>query len=935
MRGAREHNLRVDELAIPKRQLVVFTGVSGSGKSSLAFDTLYAEGQRRYVESLSAYARQFLGQMDKPRYDALKGLSPTIAIEQKSASSNPRSTVGTITEIYDYLRVLYARAGEQKCHVCGSPVDGRSAAEMVETILAMPSGTKLSLLAPTVSGRKGEHRDVLVDAQKGGYVRARVDGKVVRIDEVRDLDRKKKHSIEILVDRITARVDDRARITDAVEASLKAGGGSLILAIDGKPDRMLSELRACPTCGIGFPELAPTSFSFNSPLGMCPDCTGLGTRVEMDPDLIVPDGKLSIAGGAIHPIATAQSRNEGWVLHLVQSLEREFAVDVDAPWKRLTDRDRELVLYGTGKITGRPALAAKFEGVIEMLMRRLGDSASEATRGRMERYLRERTCRACGGARLRPESRAVGVGGVSIVALTAMTVARARDHLAGLDLDPSRTLIAAEVLKEIDARLGFLLNVGLEYLTLDRPAASLSGGEAQRIRLASQLGSELSGVMYVLDEPSIGLHPRDNRRLIATLQRLRDLGNSVIVVEHDQETIESADWVVDFGPGAGARGGFVVFAGTPAELRADTKSLTGRYLAGTESIAVPAKRRPARGQITVRGARENNLKSINVSFPLGNLVAVTGVSGAGKSSLVNEILYPALRSELYDSVDPIGQHDGVDGMDLIDKVLCIDQQPIGRTPRSNAATYTKAFDLIRDLFAALPEARSFGFGASRFSFNVKGGRCEACEGDGVRRVEMHFLADVLVPCAVCHGKRYNEATLRVKYKGKSIAEVLETPVAEALELFAHVPALKQILQTLDEVGLGYLHLGQPAPQLSGGEAQRVKLSRELCRKDTGNTLYLLDEPTTGLHFDDTKRLLAVLHRLVDHGNTVVVIEHNLDVIKSADWVIDIGPDGGEAGGNLVAAGTPEELAQSTTSYTGQFLRPVLGVKTPAAKRARK
>jgi excinuclease ABC subunit A len=832
VKGAREHNLDIAYLEIPKRKLVVFTGVSGSGKSSLAFDTLYAEGQRRYVESLSSYARQFLGQMEKPRYEHIRGLSPTIAIEQKAASSNPRSTVGTITELYDYLRVLYARAGEQRCHICAGPVAARSAAEIVDELGGLPKGTKATLLAPKVEHRKGEFRELIDEARKEGFVRARIDGMVVRLEDVQGLEKLKKHTIELVIDRVTLQPGDRdarARLTDSVETALRAGQGQLRVLVDGEErPRAYSDKRGCPKCGVGLPELTPQMLSFNSPLGMCPGCSGLG-KVDL---------------GWEH------QHGEGW----------------------------------------------RLEG---------------------------ETCSECRGLRLRPESRAVFFAGKSITDATALTVADAMQHFRSLKLTGARQQIATEVLKEINARLGFLLDVGLDYLTLDRASETLSGGEAQRIRLASQLGSELSGVMYVLDEPSIGLHQRDNLRLIATLRRLRDLGNSVLVVEHDTETIESADWVLDFGPGAGRHGGKVVADGPPAKLRADAKSPTGRFLAGRDTIAVPETRRRPSGWIEVRGARENNLKDIDVKFPLGVLCAITGVSGAGKSSLINQILHPALRRVLHEANLRVGAHKSIVGVELIDKVIDIDQNPIGRTPRSNPATYTKAFDHIRQLFAGTPEARTYGFSPGRFSFNVRGGRCEACEGGGVREVEMHFLANVHVTCEVCRGKRFNDATLRVTWKGKSIAEILTTTVAEALELFGHQPQIVHILRTLDDVGLGYLQLGQPATTLSGGEAQRIKLSRELAKRDTGRTLYLLDEPTTGLHFADIQRLMAVLDRLVTAGNTVVVIEHNLDVIKRADWIIDLGPEGGARGGEVIAAGTPEQVAAVKRSYTGQFLQKVL------------
>ena len=943
VRGAREHNLAIDELKIPKRELVVFTGVSGSGKSSLAFDTLYAEGQRRYVESLSSYARQFLGQMEKPKYEQLRGLSPTIAIEQKSASSNPRSTVGTVTEIYDYLRVLYARAGEQRCHLCGGEVSARSAAEIVDELLTLPPKTRATLMARKAENRKGEFREVFEDARKAGFARVRVNGLIQRLEDVTALDKKKKHTIEIVIDRLSIDAADRSRLTDSVETAVKVGAGSVLVAVEGETrERAYSESRACPNCGVGLPELSPQSFSFNSPLGMCVDCNGLGSSLEIDPDLIVPDGNKSISGGAIEPWGDRAGRDQGWTANVAAAVSREFGIPLDKPWKSLTPRQREVILYGAGdkrvKVTwagrhGGGSWAMRFAGVVNTMTKRMQETTSEVTRQWYGRYFRDQLCRACGGQRLRPESRAVILAGKSLVDVTAMTVAGASQHFAGLGLKGARAQIAAEILKEVNARLGFLLDVGLEYLTLDRSAATLSGGEAQRIRLASQLGSELSGVMYVLDEPSIGLHQRDNLRLIATLRRLRDLGNSVIVVEHDAETIESADYVVDFGPGAGRLGGRVVAEGSVETLKASRASLTGKFLAGTERIEIPSERRKPKGFLTIKGAREHNLQNIDVAFPLGVLVAVTGVSGAGKSSLINGILQPALRRKLLGSFDQVGRHAGLTGIDAIDKVIDIDQKPIGRTPRSNPATYTKAFDAIREVFAQTPEARASGYLPGRFSFNVRGGRCEACEGDGVRQVEMHFLPDVYVTCEVCRGRRYNEATLRVKWKDRSIADLLETSVSEALVLFQHHRVLRGILQTLEDVGLGYIALGQSATTLSGGEAQRIKLSRELAKRDTGRTLYLLDEPTTGLHFDDVRKLLAVLSRLVGAGNTVLVIEHNLDVVKTADYVIDLGPEGGARGGQVVAAGTPEEVARVAGSYTGQFLAPLLGIRRARATTA--
>ncbi len=940
--GARQHNLDVDFLEIPKQELVVITGVSGSGKSSMAFDTLYAEGQRRYVESLSAYARQFLGQMDKPRYEHIRGLSPTIAIQQKSASSNPRSTVGTVTEIYDYLRVLYARVGEQRCHQCGGPVSARSAAEISDELSALPERSRITLLAPKVDNRKGEFRDLFEDARRSGFVRVRIDGMVVRLEDVQALEKKKKHTIDLVVDRIAVSERERGRLTDSVETTLREGKGKLIALVEGESrPRAYSADNSCPSCGIGFPELSPQSFSFNSPLGMCVACNGLGERLQVDPELLIPDPTLSINQGAVATWGDLNNGNgrAGWTLNIVQALARAYKIPLDKPWNKLTARQRSILLDGTGgdrvkvRWNGRNSSgswAMRWEGLLSQLERRHRDTSSDRARRHYETYFRAIACASCHSTRLRPESRSVLVDGVSIVDVTAMTVGEAAAHVDGLSLRGARAQIASEVVKEVRARLSFLLDVGLDYLTLDRAAGTLSGGEAQRIRLASQLGSELSGVLYVLDEPSIGLHQRDNARLIRTLRRLRDLGNTVLVVEHDQATIEESDHVIDFGPGAGRHGGKVVAQGTPSQIRRDTASLTGRYLTGRERIPVPAARRPPRGFLELRGAREHNLKSIDVAVPLGTLVAVTGVSGAGKSSLVNSTLYPALRRALHQSTDRVGPHDELVGLDQIDKVIVIDQKPIGRTPRSNPATYTKAFDLIRTIYASVPQARVYGYKPGRFSFNVSaaqgGGRCEACGGAGVREVEMHFLPNVFVTCEVCHGRRYNDATLRVGFKDKNIADILDTTVEEALELFANHRKLAKILTTLADVGLGYLALGQAATTLSGGEAQRVKLARELAKRHTGRTLYLLDEPTTGLHFDDVKKLLGVLGRLVDAGNTVMVVEHNLDVIKSADWVIDLGPEGGDRGGEVVATGTPEQIAAMTGTYTGQFLRPIV---TPA------
>jgi excinuclease ABC subunit A len=932
VRGAREHNLKGVTIDIPKKKLVVFTGVSGSGKSSLAFDTLYAEGQRRYVESLSAYARQFLGQMEKPKYDTIRGLSPTISIEQKAASNNPRSTVGTVTEVHDYLRVLYANIGVQHCSTCGRKVGKQSAQQIVDEIMKSPAGTKVQLLAPIVTNRKGEHKDLLVDAQKRGFSRARIDGKLRSLEEKIELDKKSKHDVELIIDRVVLKPDLRARLTDSVEQALKEGKGVLIVTDENgtaAADRTMSELNACHHCGLSFPDLTPASFSFNNPVGMCQACSGLGTKAEMDPDLIVPDKTRSIREGAVEVWASGMARGEGWTSDLVDALTRVFSLDLDTPWEKLPKKQTDVILYGLeGKdVTmkwGEAKWKMEWEGLVNKLWRSFNSTTSESMKQYYMKFLSDKPCPVCLGERLKPESRAVKIHGQTIVQISHLTIEGAMTFFAQMPLTKNEATIAAELLKEINSRLAFLADVGLTYLSLDRAASTLSGGESQRIRLASQMGSELTGVIYILDEPSIGLHQRDNGRLIATLKKLRDLGNSVLVVEHDEETMEESDWLVDFGPGAGELGGAVVAEGTPKQVMANKQSLTGAFLSGREEIVVPETRRPpGKTKLTIKGAKENNLKNIDVDIPLGLFVSVTGVSGAGKSTLINEILYPALARHIYQTRNVPGKHHSVQGLEHLDKVIDIDQRPIGRTPRSNPSTYTKVFDAIREVLAQTPEARAYGYTPGRFSFNVKGGRCEACEGDGVKKVEMHFLADVYVPCEVCGGKRFNEATLRVRYKGKNVAEILDLSIREAMNLFELHRDITRVLKTLDDVGLSYVKLGQPSPTLSGGEAQRIKLSRELAKVSTGRTLYILDEPTTGLHFEDIRKLLVVLNRLVEAGNTVLVIEHNLDVIKASDWVIDLGPEGGFAGGELLAVGTPEEVAENKRSHTGKYLKHVL------------
>ena len=940
VRGAREHNLKGVDLDLPRDSLIVFSGLSGSGKSSLAFDTIFAEGQRRYVESLSAYARQFLGQMDKPDVDFIEGLSPAVSIDQKSTNRNPRSTVGTITEVYDYLRLLYARVGTPHCPVCGEQIQAQTPQQIVDSVLALPEGTRYQVLAPVIRGRKGEYQDLFQELQQQGFARARVDGETVQLTEPPALEKKLKHDIEVVVDRLVARDGVRQRLTDSVETALRIADGLVVIdPVDGEiPPRRYSEKRACPNDHVlTLEEMEPRTFSFNAPYGACPECTGIGVRLEVDPDLVVPDRAKSLNEGAVAPWAGTSSDYFGRAL---TALADDLGFSMDDAWEDLpkdvqaailTGKDYKVHVKFRNRYGRERQYTTGFEGAITWLERLHEQTESEFARDKYESYMREVPCPVCRGARLKPEVLSVTIGGRSIAEVCELSIAEARDFLLTAELDERGRHIAVQVLKEIDARLGFLLDVGLDYLTLARAAGTLSGGEAQRIRLATQIGSGLVGVLYVLDEPSIGLHQRDNRRLIDTLTRLRDLGNTLIVVEHDEDTIRTADWVVDIGPGAGEHGGEVVHSGTYEDLLVNERSVTGAYVAGRRSIAVPDARRtpdPAR-EVTVVGAREHNLRGIDVSFPLGVLTSVTGVSGSGKSTLVNTILYTSLANTLNGARQVAGRHTRITGTDQLDKIVHVDQGPIGRTPRSNPATYTGVWDKVRKLFADTQEAKVRGYGPGRFSFNVKGGRCEACSGDGTLKIEMNFLPDVYVPCEVCKGARYNRETLEVHFKGKNVADVLDMPIEEAAHFFEAIPSISRHLTTLVDVGLGYVRLGQPAPTLSGGEAQRVKLASELQRRSTGRTMYVLDEPTTGLHFEDVRKLLGVLEGLVEKGNTVIVIEHNLDVIKSSDWVIDMGPEGGSGGGMVIAEGSPEEIAGAEGSHTGAFLAEILGAPARA------
>jgi excinuclease ABC subunit A len=934
IKGAREHNLKNINLEIPRNKLVVFTGLSGSGKSSLAFDTLYAEGQRRYVESLSAYARQFLEQMQKPDVDHIDGLSPAISIDQKGSSRNPRSTVGTVTEIYDYLRLLYASIGTPHCPKCGKLIQRQTPQQITDQILERLKGQKIQILSPVIRGRKGEHKFIFEDARKNGFAKVRVNGRIYDLTESEiKLDKKKKHDIEIVVDRLSAEPSNRKRITESVETALKYGSGlCMVDKLEGKSKikaLIFSEKFACSSCGISLDEITPRIFSFNSPYGACPDCKGLGNKLEFDPDLVIPDRDLTLSEGAIAPWNSAAS----YYMQKLEAVAEKYGFDLNIPVKKLTKKQTNAILYGTGDETVQYKYfmersyyehEGKFEGVISNLKRRYYETTSENVRFALYRYMSTVPCTTCNGARLKPESLAVKIEGKSISEMTHMSVDVLQDFLGNLKLNDREKMISKQIIKELKARLQFLLDVGLSYITIDRESATLSGGEAQRTRLATQIGSGLVGVLYILDEPSIGLHQRDNQKLIETLMRLRDLGNTVIVVEHDEATMHAADHLVDIGPFAGKNGGYIIATGTVNDIIKEKSSITGKYLSGEKKIDIPKTRRPGNGKyLTIKGAKHNNLKNIDVAFPLGKFICVTGVSGSGKSSLINDILYNALAKKFYGSIEKAGEHKEIVGLENIDKVVIIDQSPIGRTPRSNPATYTGVFDHIRDLFSHTQEALIRGYQPGRFSFNVKGGRCEACHGDGMVKIEMHFLPDVYVPCDECAGKRYSRETLEVRYKGKNIAEVLDMTVSEALDLFMNIPQIQKKLQTLHDVGLDYIHLGQFATTLSGGEAQRVKLATELSGRSTGKTLYLLDEPTTGLHFDDTNKFLTVLNRLADTGNTVIVIEHNLDVIKVADHIIDLGPEGGEKGGRLVAAGTPEQVAKTAASITGQYLKKML------------
>ena len=934
VKGARANNLKNIDVTIPRDKLVVMTGVSGSGKSSLAFDTIYAEGQRRYVESLSSYARMFLGQMDKPDVDYIEGLSPAISIDQKTTSKNPRSTVGTVTEIYDYLRLLWARAGTPHCPNCGKEIRQQTIDQIIDQVLALPEGTRIQVMAPVIRGKKGEHAKVFEDAKRSGYVRARVDGSLYELDEEIKLEKNKKHSIEIIVDRLIIRPDIRQRLTDSVETAAKLSGGLVIVnLLREEKDLSFSQNYACEDCGISMEELTPRMFSFNNPFGACPTCTGLGNQLKADPALIVQDGEKSILDGAIQASGWNNIRGDGISRMYFDALSKKYKFSLTEPWNSLSDEAKNIILYGTKGETlelhydqprGKGVLKQAFEGICNNIERRYKETQSDASRKELEELMSECPCPDCQGRRLRKESLAVTVGEKNIYEFTTLSVEDALIWMDGLTLTEQQMLIADRILKEIRSRLGFLKSVGLGYLTLSRSAGTLAGGESQRIRLATQIGSSLMGVLYILDEPSIGLHQRDNDKLLATLKNLRDLGNSLIVVEHDEDTMRAADYLIDIGPGAGVHGGQVVAAGTPAEVMANPDSLTGQYLSGKKKIEVPAVRRPGNGKVLkVIGAAENNLRHIDVEFPLGTFTVVTGVSGSGKSSLVNEVLFKRLGAELMRMKVRPGKCDRIEGIEQLDKVVNIDQSPIGRTPRSNPATYTGLFNDIRDLFASTQEAKSRGYGQGRFSFNVRGGRCEACSGDGLLKIEMHFLPDIFVPCEVCKGRRYNRETLEVRYKGKNIADVLDMTVDEALDFFSALPKLKKRLQTLQDVGLGYVKLGQPSTELSGGEAQRVKLATELSKQATGKTIYILDEPTTGLHSDDVRKLLEVLQRLVDAGNTVVVIEHNLDVIKCADHLIDLGPEGGDGGGTIVCTGTPEAVAACPASFTGQYLKRML------------